>query len=230
MKVLFHRGYDFPISLSEIEDCVLDNRRAPIVRFAGEVFTTYYSIEWSYHIKHIIDPTRSYASDILALVGDEPRQATWVTHDILFYLLKDLGLWRTPTTWQERLAFHTLFPRGTAWVFSEYHHSDIRFIGCERERFRVINNPFFYCDTHATEKHLVPIVEDDGLRFALDRRKIIPSAKVLAREISLLNYGFRLTRRQQLPLQKTLEEAIGHALTAAKLSPWRLFPASEVLE
>ena len=80
------------------------------------------------------------------------------------------------------------------------------------------NNPFFYKDRNATERRLVAIAEDSGLRFALDRISVIPSAAVLAREIALLNYGGRNPQKVE-SAQSNLVISIAETMTDWGLNP-----------
>lgn len=223
VRILKHLGYDAPVMLSDIDTCVLDNRRAPEIRTGGEIFTTYYSIEWCYHIKHIIDPRRSYVHAVLTLIGDSPEQATWEDHDILHRLMQDLGLWE-PVDWVRQVAFRTLFPRGTERIFTRAYHPDTRYETVRSEIVRVLNNPFFYADRNASERRLVEIASDDGLRFALDRAVFLPTPEMLSREIALLNHGFTEPEHRIVALRKSLEERISREMDAYGLVPWRRFP------
>ena len=83
---------------------------------------------------------------------------------------------------------------------------------------RVLNNPFFYKDRNATERRLVAIAEDSGLRFALDRISVILSAAVLAREIALLNYGGRNPQKVE-SAQSNLVISIAETMTDWGLNP-----------
>ena len=83
---------------------------------------------------------------------------------------------------------------------------------------RVLNNPFFHKDRNATERRLVEIAEDCGMRFALDRAKFLPAPEILAREIALLNHGFRDTKNM---------DAVREKLTvsiAETMEDWDLIP------
>ena len=93
--------------------------------------------------------------------------------------------------------------------------------------FSVLNNPFFHKDRNATERRLVEIAEDGGVRFALDRTKFLPAPEILAREIALLNHGFRDTKnvdavreRLTVSIAETMEDwGLEPTLTNARSEP-----------
>ena len=84
--------------------------------------------------------------------------------------------------------------------------------------FSVLNNPFFHKDRNATERRLVEIAEDGGVRFALDRTKFLPAPEILAREIALLNHGFRDTKNMESVREKL------SASIAETMEDWGLIP------
>ena len=95
---------------------------------------------------------------------------------------------------------------------------DYSLLAKHHEAVRVLNNPFFYQDPSANERRLVEIAEDNGLRFALDRTVVLPPPNVLAREIALLNHGFRGSRNV---------ESVSERLTASiaeTMEDWGLEP------
>ena len=51
---IVHWGYDMPDDYREIEDCFPSNLEAPVVRFAGRPFISYYAVEWWYFGCHIM--------------------------------------------------------------------------------------------------------------------------------------------------------------------------------
>lgn len=86
------------------------------------------------------------------------------------------------------------------------------------EAVRVLNNPFFYQDPNANDRRLVEIAEDNGLRFALDRIDVLPRPDVLAREIALLNHGFRDSRNVE-PVCEKLTASIAETMEDWGLEP-----------
>ncbi len=89
---------------------------------------------------------------------------------------------------------------------------------------RVLNNPFFYKDRNATERRLVEIAEDNGLRFALDRISVIPTPEVLAREIALLNYGAREPPGVIDAVRERLSASIAETMEDWGLIPTEILP------
>ena len=55
---------------------------------------------------------------------------------------------------------------------------------------RVLNNPSFHAKRNASDRLLVEIATENGVRYALDRSRCIASPEALATEIALLNYGY----------------------------------------
>lgn len=223
MQVRMRFGYDAPQSCDDIDDCILDNRDEPVIRVGGEPITTYYDVEWYYYVKHIIDPARSLVRPILELLKDTDRKL-WPTCDFLHQIAYDLGLQRRdrqPVPRNSVIAFHTIFPHGTEDILSDSYIKFYDFKPKHSGFARVLNNPFFYDDKSASERRLVPICEDRGIAFALDRTKVVPSAETLATEIALLNHGFDDEKAVD-PVKAKLTEGI-----AAVLSDWGLGEAGE---
>ena len=99
---------------------------------------------------------------------------------------------------------------------------DEPYSGCYLEKHGetvcVLNNPFFHKDPNANERRLVEIAEDNGLRFALDRISVLPQPDVLAREIALLNHGFRDSRNVE-SVCETLTTSIAETMEDWGLEP-----------
>lgn len=83
---------------------------------------------------------------------------------------------------------------------------------------RVLNYPQFHSDRNTTEKWLVEIAEDNGIRFALDRTKALPTPDVLAREIAILNHGVKGPQKVD-GIAARLEPSI-----AEMMDDWGLLP------
>ena len=115
-----------------------------------------------------------------------------------------------------------MFPDGVAQALSACYMKDDRFLAKHTDVVRVLNNPFFYKDRNATERRLVELAEDGGMRFAVDRTKFLPAPEILAREIALLNHGFHDTKNV---------DAVRERLTvsiAETMEDWGLIP-TEIL-
>ena len=191
MKVIFHCGYDGAPVESIYDDCFLDNRQKPVVRIGGEPFKSCYDIEWGCSRNHIIDPSRSLAAPILEVLDWDNGEPNWMTYDCLSRLIADMGINRHHPSREDAVAFWTFFPDGVSSVLSNSYMHDCSFNAKHADIARVLNNPFFYKDRNVTKRRLVEIAEDSGVRFALDRTKFLPAPEILAREIALLNHGFR---------------------------------------
>lgn len=219
MRTIFHCGYDGKPVEDWFNDCVFNNLEEPVIRGGGEPVKSCYDIEWSYHVHNLVDPSRSLAKGVLALLAREhDKISLWPLCDCLSRLCRDLGLDPHQPKRTDQLAFWTMFPQGAAECLAESYMKRNGFLERHRDAVLVLNNPFFYSDKNATEKRLVEIAEDDGQRFALDRTKIIPPPETLAREIALLGHGFRHPERVA-PLTERLTAPI-----AATMSDWGLVP------
>lgn len=218
---IVHWGYDMPDDYREIEDCFLSNLEAPVVRFAGRTFKSYYAVEWCYFGYHIIDPTRSLARMVARCV-EKAGISPWPQCDFLHTLMTDLGFnpFGGCVTLADRAAFWTMFP-GVMYDFlaDSYVSEFVRFYPKpDHSVFRVINNPFFYRDAHASEKRLVVLAEHEGIHYALDLIKFMPSPEALANEIAWLNHGWE---------KPGLVPSVRQALTkpiAEVMSDWGLLP------
>lgn len=218
---IVHWRYDMPDDYREIEDCFLSNLEAPVVRFAGRTFKSYYAVEWCYFGYHIIDPTRSLARMVARCV-EKAGISPWPQCDFLHMLMRDLGFnpFGGCVTLADRAAFWTMFP-GVMYDFlaDSYVSEFVRFYPKpDHSVFRVINNPFFYRDAHASEKRLVVLAETDGVPFALDRTKVVPTPRLLAYEIAVLNHGLHnegLVRS----VRDSLIPVIAEAMSDCKLTP-----------
>ena len=218
MKVIFHCGYDGVPVESIYDDCFLDNRQEPVVRIGGELFKSCYDIEWGCSRLHIIDPSRSLAAPILEILDWDNGEPNWMTYDCLSRLIADMGINRRHPSREDAVAFWTFFPDGVSSVLSNSYMHDCSFNAKHADIARVLNNPFFYKDRNATERRLVAIAEDSGLRFALDRIFVIPSPEVLAREIALLNYGIRNPKKVE-SAQSNLVISIAETMEDWGLNP-----------
>ena len=220
MKVFVYPGYDSPPDEAAYDDCILDNRSAPVIRKGGEPFKTCYPVEWSYFVNHVIDPSRSLAKPVLDLLlasDGEPR-FVWPFCDYLSQLVWDLGCHGRPPARTALLFFHTVFPCGTAECLAESYLKNRHYLERHADAVRVLNNPWFHKDRNANERRLVEIAEDNGLRFALDRIAVIPPADVLAREIALLDHGFRDPQNVE-PVRARLAASIAGTMADWGLSP-----------
>ena len=172
-------------------DCYLDNRMEAVVRQGSEPFLGSHEIEEGYRIIHIVDPARSLAFPILDYMDWCIGEPYWEKCDRLSTLIADMGIDRHHPSREDVIAFWTMFPDGVAEALSKCYMKDCSLLPKHSDVVRVLNNPFFHKDPNANERRLVEIAEDNGLRFALDRIAVIPPPETLAREIALLNHGFR---------------------------------------
>ncbi len=224
MKVNFYCGYDGRPDESMYDDCFLDNRQEPVVRSGGETFKSCYDIEWSYFVYHVIDPSRSRASPVLELMDWGNWDSHWTTCDCISVMIADMGINRRHPSREDAVAFWTMFPDGVAQALSACYMKDDRFLAKHTDVVRVLNNPFFYKDRNATERRLVEIAEDNGLRFALDRISVIPTPEVLAREIALLNYGAREPPGVIDAVRERLSASIAETMEDWGLIPTEILP------
>ena len=189
MKVVFHCGYDGKPIEDWYNECLLNNLSEPVIRAAGEPFKTCYDIEWCYHVYNLLDPSRSIANAVVKLSRDRQEGVPqWQSCDCILQLIRDFGLDRIAPSKNAIVAFWTIFPMGTAEFLSDSYVKSGSFMNPHKNVVRVLNNPFFH-DTDASDRRLVEIAEDAGVRFALDRAKILPTPETLAKEIALLNHG-----------------------------------------
>ena len=192
MKILTHFGYEAKTDVESIDDCRIDNTNEPVVRVGGEPFTSYYDVEWYYYVKHVIDPTRSLVKPIRALLEcDRDETSLWPICDILFRLLRDLGFDPDHSTDADIVKFRTMFPAEAAEFLAKSYMKTAVYMNRREGYVRVLNNPSFHAQRNASDRLLVEIAAENGVRYALDRSKCIASPEVLATEIALLNYGYK---------------------------------------
>ena len=105
-----------------------------------------------------------------------------------------------------------MFPKGLSAFLSLPYMKLTCFNNPHGDVVRVLNNPFFYRDANAPYGRLVEIAEVNGFRFALDRACFVASPVVLAKELSLLNYGCNEPRRVAESAEE-LTVTIGEAMS-----------------
>ncbi len=223
MKVIFHHGYDGGNDEEQYGDPEVDNRAQPIIRKGCEPFKSCYDIEWGYHVCHVVNPSRSLAKPVADLLDGNIGEPHWTVCDMLSVLIADMGINRRHPSREDAVAFWTMFPDGVAEALSNSYMKDCSLVAKHGDYVRVLNNPFFYKDRNANEHRLVEIAEDNGLNFALDRIAVIPSPETLAREIALLNHGFRDTKSMESVREKL------SASIAETMEDWGLIP-TEILQ
>ncbi len=221
MKLRIQQGYDSPPEETAYDDCVLDNRNELIVRKGGEPIKSCYPVEWSYFVHHVIDPMRSLAAPVIGLLERPSESSKWPTCDYLSHLVADIGLDCWHPSRENAVVFWTVFPDGTADCLADSYLQDRSYLAKHGDAVRVLNNPFFHKDPNANERRLVEIAEDNGLRFALDRIAVLPPPETLAREIALLNHGFRNSEKVE-SVQSCLVASI-----AETMADWGLKPTVE---
>ena len=228
MKVNFYHGYDGGNDERQYGDPEVDNRTQPIIRMGSEPFKSCYDLEWCYHVCHVIDPARSLAIPVLNMMDWKSTGVSWSVCDMLYVLISDMGINGRNLSRTDIVAFWTMFPGAVAEALSESVANDESLLERYGDVVRVLNNPFFHKDRNATERRLVEIAEDNGLRFALDRISVIPTPEVLAREIALLNYGVReppdvidaVRERLTVSIAETMEDwGLEPTLTNARSEP-----------
>ena len=191
MKILTHFGYEAKSDVESIDDCRIDNTNEPVVRVGGEPFTSYYDVEWFYYVKHVIDPARSLVKPIRALLEcDRDATSLWPICDILSRLLRDLEFDLDHPTETDIVRFRTMFPGEAAECLANSYMKRTAYINRCEGYVRVLNNPSFHAKRNASDRLLVEIATENGVRYALDRSKCIASPEALATEIALLNYGY----------------------------------------
>ena len=225
MREIIHTGYDgkliVPTNVGP-DDCFFDNLDAPVVRTGTEAFKSYYDVEWSYTCYSAIDPSRSLVETVVKGMDERSSESNnWPASDAIHYLLRDLGIWNEMPTIADNVAFWTMFPVGTAEFLSLYYMNVGRFLNRHGDYIRVINNPLFYRDPNAPTRRLVEFAEVNGLHYALDRACVIPAPIVLAKELALLNYGYK--EPTKVP---TLTEALTASI-AETMDDWGLVPPTE---
>ena len=191
MKILTHFGYEAKSDVESIDDCRIDNTNEAVVRVGGEPFTSYYDVEWFYYVKHVIDPARSLVKPIRALLEcDRDATSLWPICDILSRLLRDLEFDFDHPTETDIVRFRTMFPGEAAECLANSYMKRAAYINQCEGYVRVLNNPSFHAKRNASDRLLVEIATENGVRYALDRSKCIASPEALATEIALLNYGY----------------------------------------
>lgn len=191
MKILTHFGYEAKSDVESIDDCRIDNTNEPVVRVGGEPFTSYYDVEWFYYVKHVIDPARSLVKPIRALLEcDRDATSLWPICDILSRLLRDLEFDLDHPTETDIVRFRTMFPGEAAECLANSYMKRAAYINQCEGYVRVLNNPSFHAKRNASDRLLVEIATENGVRYALDRSRCIASPEALATEIALLNYGY----------------------------------------
>ena len=191
MREIIHTDEDGrPLGPTGIDDCMLDNLNAPVIRSGTEPFKSYYAVEYGSYCYSAIDPSRSFV-DTLVKAMDERCSAenNWPASDAIHMLLRDIGFDCYNLSRADLVAFWTFFPKGLSHFLSLPYMRLTDFNNPHGDMVRVLNNPFFYRDANAPLGRLVEIAEVNGFRFALDRAYFIASPAVLARELTLLNYG-----------------------------------------
>ena len=218
MKTLLSQCDNIPRKDEPYSGCYLDNRTEAVVRLDGEPFLGDHEIEEGYRICHIVDPARSLAFPILDFMDWNVGDPQWEECDCLSTLIADMGIDRQNPSREDVIAFWTMFPDGVSEALSKCYMKDCSLLAKHREAVRVLNNPFFHKDPNANERRLVEIAEDNGLRFALDRISVLPQPDVLAREIALLNHGFRDSRNVE-SVCETLTTSIAETMEDWGLEP-----------
>lgn len=191
MREIIHTDQEgWPLCPTCIDDCMLDNLDAPVIRSGGEPFRSYYSVEWFYYCYSAIDPSRSYVETLVKAMDERSSvENNWPASDAIHYLLRDLGFDQYHLSYADLVAFWTIFPKGLSDFLSLPYMKLRSYNNPYGDVVRVLNNPFFYKDLNASDGRLVEIADVDGFRFALDRASFIAPPAVLAKELSLLNYG-----------------------------------------
>ena len=186
MRIINHIEEDPATAFLDDDEKWLDNRLEPIVRIGGEPFESHYESE--FHIEtYIADPRRSFVKPLYQM-SDKWVDGAWWVADFLACFLLDLGFNLSNPTKAMSVAFWTMFPEGVSRHLSVSWRRIACFNRCHCEMPRVINNPFFYCDSNVAEKRLLQIVEDAGCTYAVDLANPYENAEALAREIALLNH------------------------------------------
>ena len=208
MKVIIHEGPDGPVPEERASECVLNNMNEPVVRSGGEPFKSCYAVEVCYYVNHVVDPSRSLVRPVRDMLNDNCDSISlWPICDYLVVLVRDCGLEPLHPKKSDVLAFHTMFPYEAARCLSKSYYGICGFMPEHRDCMRVINNPLFYKDSHASERRLVEIADINGFRYAVDRTVALPSPAVLATEIAELNFG-HVGKRTVSHIVRKLDRAI----------------------
>ena len=186
MRIINHLEDDANPEFLDDDEKWLDNRMEPIVRIGGEVFESHYEDECQLET-YIADPRRSFVKPLYQ-ESEKWTEGAWQIADFLTCFLIDLGFNLERPSKAMIVAFWTMFPEGVSRHLSmswrriacfNAHHCDVP---------RVINNPFFFCDTNAAETRLLQIAEDAGCTYVVDLANPYERAETLTREIALLNH------------------------------------------
>lgn len=224
LKEIFHplEGGDgmTPEDYRRIEACFMSNLEAPVVRFGDAPFKAYYSVEVNYWGFHTIDPSRSLAEMVLKCMRERSDENPWPACDMLYRLLTDIGFVFDRPAVGERIAFWTLFPDVMFDFLScSYIGNWIPMSSKPGGHIlRVLNNPFYYRTENGSEKRLVEIAEHEGIHYALDLIKFMPSPEALANEIAWLNHGW-----EKPGLVPSVRQALTQPI-AEVMSDWGLLP------
>lgn len=190
MRMIFHEGEEGGLCTADESCCMMDNLSAAVVRSGDEPFKSYYDVEIGYHCYSAIDPARSFCETLIKVVDERcSANNNWPASDAIWTLMGDLKFDRTHLNKADLIAFWTMFPKGVSGFLSLPYMRLTYFNNPYGDIVRVLNNPWFYRDPNASEKRLVEIAKVDNFHYALDRAAFIASPVVLAKEISLLNFG-----------------------------------------
>ena len=187
MKIINHIEED-PVVPTFLDDSKkwLDNRQEPIVRIGGEVFESHYRDECKLET-YITDPRRSFVRPLY----HESKgwiEGLWPVAELLICFLRDLGFDLDHPAKAMSVAFWTMFPECVWHHLSASWNRDNCFNSRHFDVVRVINNPFFYCDSNAAESRLLEIAQDGRCTYAIDLANETAPSETLAREIALLNH------------------------------------------
>ena len=209
-----------PEGYRRIEGCFMSNLEAPVVRCGDAPFKAYYSVEVNYWGFHTIDPSRSLAEMVLKCIRERSDEDPWPACDMLYTLFTDIGFVFDRPSVGERIAFWTLFPDGTPEFLSRSYIGNRIHMSSKPggHVLRVLNNPFFYRTENGSEKRLVEIAEHEGIHYALDLIKFMPSPEALANEIAWLNHGW-----EKPGLVPSVRQALTQPIAEA-MSDWGLLP------
>ena len=114
MREIVRRSPGMPQDVRQIEDCFLSNLDAPVVRAGSEPFKSFYSRECCDHGYHVVDPSRSVATEVVRCMTDENDATShWPACDVIGTLMLDLGFAGANASRADLLSFVTMFPVGT---------------------------------------------------------------------------------------------------------------------
>ena len=69
MREIIHTDEDGrPLEPTAIDDCMLDNLNAPVIRSGAEPFKSYYAVEYGFYCYSAIDPSRSFVETSALIV------------------------------------------------------------------------------------------------------------------------------------------------------------------